>query len=99
MTGILRPGVVGFGEVLPLDQTARIEAWFDPVPRVDLLLVVGTSARVFPAAEYMFQARDKGAYIAHFNLERDDEHMHAGDWYVPGDVAMTLPSIIREAME
>ena len=61
------------------------------------MLVIGTSARVFPAAEYIRRARDRGAFVAHFNLERDDAYMEAGDWYVPGDVSVSLPQLIHEA--
>lgn len=61
------------------------------------MLVIGTSARVFPAAEYIHRAREMGAFIAHFNLERDDDHMQAGDWFVPDSVARSLPGIVLEA--
>lgn len=98
-TGLLRPGVVWFGEQLPLDILDEVDAWLDSVPRIDLVLVVGTSARVFPAAEYISKAKAKGAYAAHFNLERDDDLITAGDWYIPGDASTTMPQVIVEAIE
>jgi NAD-dependent deacetylase len=45
--GLLRPAVVWFGEALPEDELARSQA---AVGEADVLLVVGTSAVVFPAA-------------------------------------------------
>ncbi len=45
--GLLRPGVVWFGEPIPAEAMARaVEA----VQRCDLLLVIGTSAVVYPVA-------------------------------------------------
>lgn len=45
--GMLRPGVVWFGEQLPPGAMARAEA---AVRAADLLIVAGTSAQVYPAA-------------------------------------------------
>lgn len=50
--GLQRPGVVWYGEQLPQHLLRRTDKWIESLPRVDILLVVGTSARVFPAAEY-----------------------------------------------
>ncbi|KAF2158943.1 hypothetical protein M409DRAFT_30573 [Zasmidium cellare ATCC 36951] len=97
--GLQRPGVVWFGEQLPQEHLTRTDEWLESVPSVDLLLVVGTSARVFPAAEYIHRARAKGASVAFFNLEQDDDLIEAGDWFVPGDVATTLPRIVAEALD
>lgn len=57
-TGLLRPGVVWFGESLP-EQTLRdVHTWIDEGP-IDLILVVGTTAAVYPAAGYVsFSAFD-----------------------------------------
>lgn len=73
ITAKLRPGIVWFSEQMPLYQLARTEMWLDSVPRVDLMLVM------FPAAEYIYRAREKGAYVAHFNWERDEDHMQPSD--------------------
>jgi len=45
--GMLRPGVVWFGEQLPSGSIERAEA---AVRAADLLIVAGTSAQVYPAA-------------------------------------------------
>jgi NAD-dependent deacetylase len=45
--GILRPGVVWFGETLP---PGAIERATDAVRKADVLIVAGTSAQVYPAA-------------------------------------------------
>ena len=40
--GLLRPGVVWFGESLPVDTIDRVDQWIESSPRVDLMLVIGT---------------------------------------------------------
>ena len=96
--GLFRHGVVLFGEKLPSAEFDHLDQWLSSIPRLDLMLVVGTSCKVFPAAEYIHRAREKGAYIAHFNLERDEDFIEPGDWYVPGDIAFTVPSIVNESV-
>ncbi|KAL9057690.1 MAG: hypothetical protein Q9162_002164 [Coniocarpon cinnabarinum] len=41
-TGLLRPGVVWFGESLPMDTIARVDEWMSRPEKIDLLLVIGT---------------------------------------------------------
>ncbi|WP_088147942.1 SIR2 family NAD-dependent protein deacylase [Achromobacter denitrificans] len=60
----VRPGVVWFGESLPAD------AWdtaIDAAQRCDLLLSIGTSALVYPAAELPRRALAAGAIVAQIN--------------------------------
>lgn len=62
--GLIRPGVVWFGETLPE------QAWADAVARVseaDLVLVVGTSGIVYPAAGLPAIARSEGAAVVEIN--------------------------------
>lgn len=64
---LLRPDVVWFGE--SLDPGILSEA-FRAVERCQLMLVVGTSAIVQPAASMPITAKDKGAYLIEINVER-----------------------------
>lgn len=64
--GLLRPDVVWFGEMLS-DRDMR-EA-FRAVTRADVLLVVGTSAVVQPAASLPLSAQGAGAYVLEVNPE------------------------------
>ncbi len=52
--GMLRPGVVWFGEQLPAGAIERAE---EAVRACDLLIVAGTSAQVYPAAGLIPMAR------------------------------------------
>lgn len=65
--GKIRPGVVWFGEDLPA------AAWKRAVLAArdcDLLISIGTSGVVFPAAEIPMMALHAGAYVVHINPEQ-----------------------------
>ena len=64
--GILRPGVVWFGEALPTGVLAEAE---EATVMAEVFLVVGTSAVVYPAAGLVPLAKAKGARIIEVNLE------------------------------
>ena len=91
--GRLRPGVVWFGESLPV---AALNAAFQAAGECDLLLSVGTSGVVYPAAEVPHRARDAGAAVVHINPQGEApgsnrEHLLA----LPAGKA--LPELLREA--
>ena len=65
--GLLRPGVVWFGEMLPPDALAAAQHVVD---RCQAMLVVGTSSAVEPAASMAGWARTRGAMVVEINLER-----------------------------
>jgi NAD-dependent deacetylase len=61
---LARPDVVWFGESLPGDA---LDAAFAAVRRCQLMLVVGTSALVNPAASLPLLALERGAYVVEIN--------------------------------
>ena len=63
---MLRPGVVWFGEPLPLVANYRAE---EAANTCDLCLVVGTSGMVYPAAGLPGLAKDHGAKVIVVNPE------------------------------
>ena len=64
--GLLRPGVVWFGEALSRDVLSEA---FAAAHRAEVVLVVGTSSVVYPAAALPETARAHGAYIVEVNPE------------------------------
>ena len=63
--GLIRPGVVWFGEALDPEILMKcLEA-----TRCNLFLTVGTSALVYPAASLVEEARRRGAFTVEINLE------------------------------
>ncbi len=61
---LARPDVVWFGESLP---GAALEAAFAAVRRCQVMLVIGTSAVVQPAASLPLVALQRGAYVIEIN--------------------------------
>ncbi len=64
--GLMRPGVVWFGEALPDQVWKRAER---AVRECEVLLVAGTSAVVYPAAGLIDVAREGGAAVIEVNIE------------------------------
>jgi NAD-dependent deacetylase len=84
-----RPGVVWFGEPLPGAALARaVEA----VAAADVLLVVGTSAVVYPAAGLVPHAIAAGARVIEVNPEGTGWSRHV--LAVRGPAAEVLPAIV-----
>ena len=64
--GMLRPGVVWFGEPLPVEAWERAQK---ATREAEVLLVVGTSATVYPAAGLIPLATSAGARVIECNVE------------------------------
>ena len=97
-TGLLRPGVVWFGEPLPRNTLNEIDEWLDR-GKVDLIMVIGTTAAVYPAAGYVEEARERGARVAVVNIDGDDlgaaGGLMDGDFLFVGDAAKILPQMVK----
>jgi len=81
--GKIRPGVVWFGEALPQQP---LKTAFQAAQDADLLLSLGTSGVVQPAAQIPEIARRHGARVLHINtetLDAPDDYVlagRAGEW-------------------
>lgn len=89
----LRPDVVWFEELLPQDALAAAE---DAARRCDLLLVVGTSAEVYPAAALPRQAQAAGACVVEINAQDTPLTAYA-DFSLRGRAGDVLPALVRAA--
>ena len=87
----LRPGVVWFGENLPIGALQAAERAAD---RCDVMLVVGTSGAVWPAAGLAARARGAGAWVAIVNPEASDIDGDAHQ-LVRGTAAGVLPQLFE----
>lgn len=99
---LLRPGVVWFGEMLPKDVLARVSEVVTRASTIDLMLVIGTAAQVYPAAGYIDVARAKGARICVVNADANDrlnESWREGDWFFQGDAAEIVPKLLEPVIE
>ncbi|MEW6230702.1 MAG: Sir2 family NAD-dependent protein deacetylase [Chloroflexota bacterium] len=88
---VLKPNVVLFGEMLPVGPFYRAQ---EMVERCDLMIVVGSSLEVAPAADLPGVALAHGAKLAIFNRGRTTYDSRA-TVLVKGDVSRTLPKVAR----
>jgi len=86
----LRPDVVWFEEMLPQHAVAAAE---DAVRRCDVLLVVGTSAEVYPAAALPAHAQRSGAIVVEIN-PNTTALSAAADHVLRGAAGAVLPALI-----
>ena len=103
-TNLLRPAVVWFGEALPLSVLGNVEIFLEGRGQdgrsqdVDLIMVIGTSAKVYPAAGYIDEARAKNARVCVVNMDTNDAPRSGwkkGDWLFRGDAAVVVPELLR----
>lgn len=88
--GILRPGVVWFGEPLPERTWEQAE---EAVRNSDVLIVAGTSGVVYPAASLAPLAQRHGARIIEINVEETPLSSTA-DLRLQGASGEVLPRIV-----
>ena len=91
--GLIRPGVVWFGESLPEDVLAGA---FAAARACDLLLAIGTSGLVQPAARIPALARQSGARVVQVNptaTALDDDCT----WSLRGAAGLVLPRLLASA--
>lgn len=91
--GLLRPGIVWFGEMLSTDALDRAYSALD---QCDLAVVVGTSAVVQPAASLPFVALGAGAAVVEVNPEVT-EFTSAATWHLSGPAGTVLPALAKLA--
>ncbi len=90
--GLLRPNVVWFGESLDPDILNKsVEA----AKNCELMLIIGTSGVVQPAASLAFQAKAAGAVVAEINIERTPQSGQM-DFVLTGKSGEILPMLVGD---
>jgi NAD-dependent deacetylase len=91
--GYMKPDVVLFGEMIP--PNAMLQS--DQVARTcDVLLIVGTSATVYPAAALPAAAKEHGAFIIECNTEETQFTHSVTDAFLQGPAGEMLPQLLLE---
>ncbi|MFX1295282.1 MAG: NAD-dependent deacetylase [Promethearchaeota archaeon] len=93
--GILKSNTILFGESLP--QYALLRA-YQLSETCDLMIVLGSSMVVYPAAQLPNVARKCGANIIIINLE-ETEKDYLADIVINGKIGDILPKIIKKYIE
>lgn len=87
--GPIRPDVVWFGEMLPMEEwNAAVRA----AESADIFLSIGTSAAVQPAASLPGLAKEAGALLVEINPEPTSITSHA-DEFLQGPAGTMLPAL------
>ncbi len=95
----LKPNIVLFGE--DVRQLEKIELLIN---RCDFLLVIGTSARVYPAAQFPGIVLQRGGIICEFNKEQSlsisslHPSYRQNHYFIKGDLNTTLPQFAKAAL-
>jgi NAD-dependent deacetylase len=89
---LIRPDVVWFGENLP---SGVYEIAEEKCENCDVMLVVGTSGVVYPAALLPSAAITSGAMVADINIDESDHH-HGRRLFIKGKSGEVLPAIFEE---
>ena len=89
--GVMKPDVVMFGEMIPPKAMADAEAM---ASTCDVMIVVGTSAQVYPAADLPYMAKDAGAFIIEANTEETEFTYHITNAFLQGPAGQTLPRLV-----
>lgn len=89
---ILKPSVIFFGENIPFHALHESQKYAE---NADVVLVVGTSAVVYPAAGIPRTAKMNGAVIIEFNLEETEITSSLTDIFIKGSAGKTLPELLK----
>ena len=89
--GVLRPDVVFFGEAIPYYALTKSN---EDARTCNVLLVIGTSAEVQPAASLPGVARTSGATVIEINIEATSFTNHTSTYFIKGKSGEILPKIV-----
>lgn len=87
--GVIKPRTISFGQAMPEPETRRA---FEEARRAEVLLVVGSSLGVFPAAGLVPEARRAGARVVLVNL-RPTPYDRLAEVVLHGKAGEILPAI------
>lgn len=93
--GLIRPDVVWFGELLPMDVWEDAEK---AARHADVFFSIGTSAIVHPAASLPIVAKRSGAYLIEINPE-PTPITDIADEFLAGKSGEILPQLVRVLTE
>jgi len=89
--GILKTATISFGQAMPEEEMARAE---EAVLSCDLMLAMGSSLVVFPAAAFPLLAKKNGARFAILNREATEQDPYA-DLVIHREIGPLLGAVIK----
>ncbi len=91
--GIFRPDVIFFGEMIPSHHLSRSQL---VASQCDIMLVIGTSAVIQPAAFMPVISKKSGAKVIEINPERTSLTDTISDYLIMGKAGEVIKQIIAE---
>ncbi|MBN2466597.1 MAG: NAD-dependent deacylase [Deltaproteobacteria bacterium] len=91
--GVLKPDAVFFGEPIPAIALRQAQ---EASQQCRLMLVIGTSAVIYPAASLPRIAKESGAMVVEINPETTPLTDHTSDYIIIGKAGEILPKIVSE---
>lgn len=88
---ILKPSVIFFGEMIPNEALHQSQKYAETA---DVVLVIGTSAIVYPAAGIPGIVKNHGGKVIEFNLEETEITSSCTDIFIKGSAGKTLPELV-----
>jgi NAD-dependent deacetylase len=92
-SSLLKPDVVFFGEPIPWEAQSIS---FKESNSCSLVLVIGTSAVVYPAASIPITAKERGATVVEINMERTPLTDQVSDYLLAGSAGEIVPALVEE---
>jgi len=89
--GVFKPAGVFFGEPIPEHAMYRSQ---EAAQSCDLILVIGTSAVVYPAADIPRVAKQSGAQVIEINPEHTDLTGPISDFIIQEKAGVAIPRIV-----
>jgi NAD-dependent deacetylase len=89
---LLKPDVIFFGEPIPREAYAMA---YSEAQSCDLVMVIGTSAAVQPAADIPRVAKTYGATVTEINVEETFLTGREADYIILGPCTITIPEIVK----
>ena len=90
--GFLKPATVSFGQQMPQRELHHA---FEAAGRADLVLTIGSTLEVEPAASITRAAKEQGAIYVIVN-RGPTAHDHLADLRMEGDATVLLPQAVRD---
>jgi len=92
-SSLLKPDVVFFGEPIPWEAQTMS---FKESKSCTAILVIGTSAVVYPAATIPITAKERGATVIEINMESTPLTNQISDYLICGSAGEIIPAIVEE---
>lgn len=94
--GFLKPATISFGQSLAPETLERAE---QAAMRADLVVALGSTLSVYPAASFPLTAAQRGIpYVIINRGETDHDHEPAVTLRIEGDVAQIFPPAVKAAL-